>query len=52
MIPLGVFCIVAGAGIVAGSLWTRRQRPVFEMVGGGLFLAGLGLAGAAFVLVT
>jgi Na+/phosphate symporter len=51
MMSLGVFCIVAGAIIVAASRWTRRQRPVFEAIGGGLFLMGLGLAGAAFALV-
>jgi ABC-type transport system involved in cytochrome c biogenesis permease subunit len=51
MISLGVVCVVAGVGTIAGSLWTRRKRPVFEMIGGGLFLAGLGLAGSAFILV-
>lgn len=51
MMSLGVFCIVSGAGTVAASLWTRHQRPLFETMGGGLFLAGLGLTGSAFALV-
>ena len=52
MMALGVYCIVAGTGMAAGSLWSRRYRPVLEMMGGGLFLAGLGFAGANFALAS
>ncbi|SDM99593.1 hypothetical protein SAMN05216360_10511 [Methylobacterium phyllostachyos] len=52
MMSLGVYCIVAGTGMAAGSLWSRRYRAVLEMMGGGLFLAGLGFAGANFALAS
>jgi hypothetical protein len=48
---LGVYCLVTGAGVAVAARWSPRYRPVFEMMGGGLVLAGLGLAGAGFVLV-
>lgn len=51
MMSLGVFCIVSGAGTVAASLRAPRQRQLFEVMGGGLLVVGLGFAGAAFALV-
>ena len=52
MMPLGVFCVVAGVSMAAGSLWSPRYRAVLEVMGGGLFIVGLGFAGADFVLAS
>ncbi len=52
MMALGVFCVVAGAGMAAGSLWSPRYRAILEVIGGSLFLAGLGFAGAEFALAS
>lgn len=52
MLLLGVYCAVSGLALAAGSLWSQRHRPVLEAIGGSLFLAGLGFAGADFVLVS
>ena len=52
MMSLGVFCVVAGVSMAAGSLWSPRYRAVLEVMGGSLFLAGLGFAGADFVLAS
>ena len=50
MMSLGVFCVVAGIGMAAGSLWAPRYRALLEVMGGSLFVAGLGFAGADFIL--
>jgi hypothetical protein len=52
MMPLGVFCVAAGVSMAAGSLWSPRYRAVLEVMGGSLFVAGLGFAGADFVLAS
>jgi hypothetical protein len=52
MMGLGVFCVVAGAGLAAASLWAPRHRALLEGMGGGLFLAGLGCAGADLALAS
>ena len=52
MMALGVFCIVAGVSMAAGSLWTRRYRAVLEVISGSLLVVGLGFAGADFVLAS
>ena len=52
MMSLGVFCVVAGVGMAAGSLWSPRYRAVLEVMGGSLFVAGLSFAGADFVLAS
>ena len=52
MMSLGVFCVVAGVGRAAGSLWSPRYRAVLEVMGGSLFMVGLGFAGADFVLAS
>ncbi len=51
MMMLGVYCIVTGACVAVAARRSVRHRAVFETMGGGLFLAGLGLAGAGFALV-
>ena len=51
MVLLGVYCSVTGAAVAIAARWSVRHRPLFETMGGGLFLAGLGLAGASFALV-
>lgn len=51
MVLLGVYCIVTGACVAVAARWSARYRPLFETMGGGLFLMGLGLAGANFILV-
>lgn len=52
MMSLGAFCVVTGIGLVAGSLWFRRYRAILEVMGGSLFLVGLGFAGADFALAS
>lgn len=52
MMSLGVYCGVAGIGMAAGSLWYPRYRAILEVMGGSLFLAGLGFAGANFALAS
>jgi hypothetical protein len=52
MMSLGVFCVVAGVSMAAGSLWTPRYRAILEVMGGSLFLAGLGFAGANLALAS
>ncbi|MEL6059240.1 MULTISPECIES: hypothetical protein [unclassified Methylobacterium] len=52
MMSLGVFCVVAGTSMAAGSLWSPRYRAILEVMGGSLFLAGLGFAGATFALAS
>lgn len=52
MMPLGVFCVVAGISMATGSLWSPRYRAILEVMGGGLFVVGLGFAGADFVLAS
>jgi hypothetical protein len=52
MMALGVFCVVAGVSMAAGSLWSPRYRAVLEVMGGSLFLAGLGFAGADLTLAS
>jgi hypothetical protein len=52
MMSLGVFCVVAGTSMAAGSLWSARYRAILEVMGGSLFLAGLGFAGATFALAS
>ncbi|MDP4006221.1 hypothetical protein [Methylobacterium sp. NEAU K] len=52
MMSLGVFCVVAGIGLVVGSLWSARYRAILEVMGGSLFLAGLGFAGADLALAS
>ncbi|MCJ2019555.1 hypothetical protein MKK84_19305 [Methylobacterium sp. E-065] len=52
MMSLGVFCVVAGVSMAASSLWSSRYRAILEVMGGGLFVAGLGFAGADFVLAS
>ena len=52
MMSMGMFCVVAGVGLVAGSLWSRRYRALLEVMGGSLFLVGLGFAGADFALAS
>ena len=52
MMSLGVFCVVAGVSVAAGSLWTPRYRAILEVMGGSLFLAGLGFAGANLALAS
>ncbi|MBP1180657.1 hypothetical protein [Methylobacterium sp. PvR107] len=52
MMALGVFCVVAGVSMAAGSLWSPRYRAILEVMGGSLFLAGLGLAGADLALAS
>lgn len=52
MMSLGVFCVVAGVSMAAGSLWTSRYRAILEVMGGSLFLAGLGFAGANLALAS
>jgi hypothetical protein len=50
MMSLGVFCVVAGTCMATASLWSSRYRALLEVMGGSLFLAGLGFAGATFAL--
>ena len=52
MMSLGVFCIVAGVSMAAGSLWAPRYRAILEVMGGSMFVVGLGFAGADFVLAS
>ena len=52
MLGLGVFCVVAGTGLAVGSLWSPRYRAILEVIGGSLFLAGLGCAGADLALAS
>ena len=52
MMGLGVFCVAAGTGLVAASLWAPRYRALLERMGGCLFLAGLGFAGADLALAS
>lgn len=52
LMPLGVFCVVAGVSMAAGSLRSPRYRAILEVMGGGLFIAGLGFAGADIVLAS
>jgi hypothetical protein len=52
MMGWGGFCVVAGAGLAAASLWAPRHRALLEGMGGCLFLAGLGCAGADLALAS
>ncbi|GJD36636.1 hypothetical protein [Methylobacterium aerolatum] len=51
MVWLGVACLVIGSCVAVAARRSPRRRRMFETVSGGLFLAGLGLVGAGFVLV-
>lgn len=52
MMLLGVFCVVAGVSMAVGSLWSPRYRAILKVMGGGLFVVGLGFAGADFALAS
>lgn len=52
MMALGVFCVVTGTSLAVASLWAPRYRAILEVMGGGLFLAGLGCAGADLALAS
>ncbi|MBE7201081.1 MAG: hypothetical protein INR70_25210 [Parafilimonas terrae] len=52
MMSLGVLCFVAGVGMAAGSDRFPRHQSLLEVIGGSLFVAGLGFAGADFALVS
>jgi hypothetical protein len=51
MMMLGVYFVVTGACVAAAAGRSARFRPLFETMGGGLFMAGLGLTGAGLALV-
>ncbi|MBE7197391.1 MAG: hypothetical protein INR70_06265 [Parafilimonas terrae] len=51
MIVFGIYCLVTGAAVAFASRRSLRHRALFEMMGGGLVLAGLGFTGAGFILV-
>jgi hypothetical protein len=52
MILLGALSVAAGIGLAAASLRSPRHRALLELAGGGLFLVGLGLAGANLALAS
>ncbi|QGY04773.1 hypothetical protein MMSR116_24850 [Methylobacterium mesophilicum SR1.6/6] len=52
MLSLGLFCFVAGVGLAASSDRFPRHKAILEAMGGSLFVAGLGFAGADFALAS
>ncbi|MHB2211528.1 hypothetical protein [Methylobacterium sp. CM6257] len=50
MLSLGTFFVAAGASMAVASLNLPRYRAVLEVIGGSLFVVGLGLAGAILTL--
>jgi hypothetical protein len=50
MLSLGMLCAAVGTRMAVASLQFPRYRAALEVVGGSLFVAGLGLAGAILTL--
>jgi hypothetical protein len=50
MLSLGMFCVAVGTRMAVASLEFPRFRTVLEVMGGSLFVVGLGLAGAVLKL--
>jgi hypothetical protein len=50
MLSFGLLCVAVGTRMAVASLQFPRYRAVLEVMGGSLFVVGLGFSGAILTL--